>query len=269
MPWCASVPGTPGALGPGTPGAPDASLLCPGLAPGSINVPWGTAFSGELPGAAGRGTRCVGQGGTATPAASHRGRPDARSVTSRWPRAAATARRTVGCPWLGVSGARQSRQSLRRCPVTGGRLRCPGRNRPAVTGPAVTGPVRRGCGFPRGAGRGNRYRASRVSPAAQPPRAGPGPGSLRPARCEGVTVTPGTTSHRAGYRGGAAARDRAARGTAEAGAENGAPGSPLAVVCAHQPALTPEKPLPWSIDAVVGGPDAGRRGCRGGAAVGT
>jgi len=39
-----------------------------------------------------------------------------------------------------------------------------------------------------GAGRGGRYLASRVSPAARLPRPGPGSGRRRPARCEGVPV---------------------------------------------------------------------------------
>src|SRR5690348_3434563 len=51
----------------------------------------------------------------------------------------------------------------------------------------------------------------------------------------------GTPSHRAGCRGGDAARNRAADGTAEADADGEAPGKPRAWPRAHQAALTPEK----------------------------
>src|SRR5689334_14860892 len=51
----------------------------------------------------------------------------------------------------------------------------------------------------------------------------------------------GTPSHRYGYRGGGAARDRAAAGAAEADAAGEAPGEPLAWPRAHQAALTPGK----------------------------
>jgi hypothetical protein len=76
-----------------------------------------------------------------------------------------------------------------------------------------------------GEGRGNRFLASRVSRAARLPRAGPGSGGPRPARCDSVPVPAGTPSHRAGYGGGGAARNRAADGTAEADADGEAPGN--------------------------------------------
>jgi len=68
-----------------------------------------------------------------------------------------------------------------------------------------------------------RYLASRVSPAAQPPRSGPGSGGRRPERCEGVPVTATTIWRCPGYRGGGAARDRAAGGAAGADAAGEAP----------------------------------------------
>src|SRR5689334_21764405 len=72
---------------------------------------------------------------------------------------------------------------------------------------------------------GNPYLASRVSLAARIPGTGPDSGRPRPPRCESVTVITGTHSHRYGYRGGGAARDLAADGTAEADAAGEAPGN--------------------------------------------
>jgi len=98
--------------------------------------------------------------------------------------------------------------------------------------------------------RRNRYLASRVSLAARLPRARPGSGRLRPARCESVPAGAGTPSHRAGYGGGGAARNRAANGTAEADAGHEAPREPLAWPRTHQATLTPQKPHPCDIDVV-------------------
>src|SRR5689334_24404168 len=61
----------------------------------------------------------------------------------------------------------------------------------------------------------------------------------------------GAPSHRYGYRGGGAARDRAAAGTAEAAAAGEAPGDRRARPRAHQAALTPEKPHPCHIAPVA------------------
>ena len=76
-----------------------------------------------------------------------------------------------------------------------------------------------------GEGRGNRSLASRLSLAARLSRPRPDSGRPRPPRCESVTVITGTPSHRYGYRGGGAARDRAVDGTAGPGAQDEAPGN--------------------------------------------
>jgi hypothetical protein len=84
-------------------------------------------------------------------------------------------------------------------------------------------PMSHECGFPaRVAGTGIWRPGCHVRPG----RPGPGPAQagLRPARCDVVPVMTGTLPHRAGDRGGGAARDRAGRGTVEADAEDGAPG---------------------------------------------
>jgi hypothetical protein len=68
--------------------------------------------------------------------------------------------------------------------------------------------------------------ASQVSRAARLPRGRAGSGRPRPARCDVVPLIAGTESHRAGYRGGGAARNRAGDGTAGAAAVGEAPGKP-------------------------------------------
>src|SRR5690348_9085754 len=115
-----------------------------------------------------------------------------------------------------------------------------GRGSQAGRGPGLAGPGACLCRHPAGRqnrhdvnrvrlfsgeGRGGWYLASRVSLPARLPRARPGSGWPRPPRCESVTVITGTPSHRYGYRGGGAARDRAAGGTAETEAAGETPGN--------------------------------------------
>jgi len=154
----------------------------------------------------------------AFPPASRRRRPAV--IVDRNPRKPGSAADTVNSP----SGAclRAGARALRTGCVAPGGITLPSLGRP----PRNRRDVARVRLFP-GEGRENRFLASRVSLAARLPRGGPGSGGPRPARCESVPVIAGTPSHRAGYGGGGAARNRAANGTAEADANDEAPGNRL------------------------------------------